>query len=106
PIERISGRVSLFEPLRYPAPMRASMADFYGEMSARAPVQATAEDTAAGQVTFADGTLGHWLLSVAGHGEGYFARRFYGSEGSILAPADRTGRPVLYTGAAHAQTRD
>jgi predicted dehydrogenase len=105
PIERISGRTALFEPLRYPAPMRASMAVFYGAMSSRAPVHATAEDTAAGQVTFANGALGHWLLSVAGHGEGYFARRFYGSDGSIQAPADRTGRPVLYAGAAHAQGR-
>jgi len=79
---------------------------FYGEMSSRDPVHATAEDTAAGQVTFANGALGHWLLSVAGHGEGYFARRFYGSDGSIQAPADRTGHPVLYAGAAHAQGRD
>lgn len=106
PIERVSGRVSLFEPLRYPAPMRASMGAFYGETSAQEPVTATAEDTAAGQVTFTDGAVGQWLLSVAGHGEGYFTRRFYGSDGSIQAPADRTGRPVHYARAAHAQGQD
>lgn len=106
PIERVSGRVSLFEPLRYPAPLRAAMGAFYGETSAQEPVPATAEDTAAGQVAFADGSLGQWLLSVAGHGEGYFTRRFYGSDGSIQAPADRTGRPIHYAGASHAQGRD
>jgi predicted dehydrogenase len=106
PIERVSGRVSLFEPLRYHAPVRASMSAFYGETSAREPVQATAEDTAAGHVAFASGALGQWLLSVAGHGDGYFTRRFYGSEGSIQAPADRTGHPVLYAGATHRQNGD
>ena len=64
-------------------------------------MQATAEDTSAGQVRFANGALGQWLLSVAGHGEGYFSRRFYGSDGSLQAPADRTGQPVLYARAAH-----
>jgi len=102
PIERVSGRVALFEPQRYPAPMGASMATYYGATSSPDPVEATAEDTSAGQVTFAGGALGHWLLSVAGHGEGYFTRRFFGSEGSLEAPADRTGRPVRYAPAAHA----
>ncbi len=103
PIERISGRVALFEPLRYPAPMRASMASFHGDTASQTPVEATAEDTAAGQVTFADGALGHLLLSVVGHGEGYFTRRFYGSDGSLEAPSDRTGRPVRYATAAHVE---
>ena len=83
--------------------MRGPMAAFYGGSQLPEPVQATAEDTAAGQVTFANGALGQWLLSVAGHGEGYFSRRFYGSDGSLQAPADRTGRPVLYARAAHLQ---
>ena len=103
PIERISGTVALFEPVRHPTAMRGPMAAFYGGAQVPDPVQATAEDTSAGQVRFANGALGQWLLSVAGHGEGYFSRRFYGSDGSLQAPADRTGRPVLYARAAHMQ---
>ncbi len=106
PIERVSGRVALFEPQRYPAPMPASMASYYGASPSPDPVEASAEDTSAGQVTFAGGALGHWLLSVAGHGEGLFTRRFYGSEGSLDVPADRTGRPVRFAPAAHAAGGD
>ncbi len=105
PIERVSGRVALFEPLRYPTPVPPMMGVTRRETPDPEPVRATAEDTAAGQITFADGTLGHWLLSMAGHGEGYFTRRFYGSDGSIQAPADRTGRPISYARATHAWDR-
>ncbi len=95
PIERIGGRVALFEPLRRPVALSGGMAAFYaGSAYPDEPVQATAEDTAMGQVTFAGGTLGQWLLSLAGHGEGYFLRRFYGSDGALDAPSDRSGRPV------------
>jgi predicted dehydrogenase len=90
PIERVSGRGAIFEPLRYPAP-----APDGGAVEAGV-VQATAEDTSAGQVVFGSGAIGQWLLSLAGHGEGYFTRRFYGSEGSLIAPSDRTGHPVLF----------
>lgn len=101
PIERIAGRVALFEPLREAGPLRGPMAAFYGGGAASAePVRATAEDTAAGQVAFAGGAIGQWLLSLAGHGEGYFTRRFYGSAGAMDAPADRSGRPIRLAGAA------
>jgi predicted dehydrogenase len=95
PIARISGQIARFEPLRYPQAMTGPMAAFYGPGSGAAePVQATAEDTAAGQVAFAGGAIGQFLLSLAGHGEGYFLRRFYGSEGMLEAPGDRSGRPI------------
>jgi predicted dehydrogenase len=101
PIERIAGRTALFEPVRHVEAMSGHMATFYaGGPATSEPVQATAEDTAAGQVTFGGGALGHLLLSLAGHGEGYFMRRFYGSEGSIDAPSDRSGRPVRLAGSA------
>jgi len=101
PIERISGRVALFEPLRYPTPLNEYMTRFYGSTNALAtePMQATAEDTGVGAITFAQGALGHWLLSQAGHGQNLFLRRIYGSEGSLDAPSDRSRRPVrLYGG--------
>jgi predicted dehydrogenase len=99
PIERISGRTALFEPVRHVEAMTGHMAAFYaGNPATSEPVRATAEDTAAGNVTFAGGALGHWLLSLAGHGEGFFMRRFYGSEGAIDAPSDRSGRPVRFAG--------
>lgn len=102
PLLSVSGRTAMFEPQRYPAPMSGSMARFYGVSSGAAtaePMQATAEDTSAGTITFANGALGHWLLSHAGHGQGFFLRRFYGREGSLDAPADRSGRPVSLYGA-------
>jgi predicted dehydrogenase len=95
PIARVTGQVALFEPLRHAEAMRGPLAAFYsGGGGTDAPVAATAEDTVSGQVTFAGGALGHLLLSLAGHGEGYYMRRFYGSDGALDAPADRTGRPV------------
>jgi predicted dehydrogenase len=98
PITRITGEIARFEPVRYPEPMRGPMASFYAGAGTSEPVQATAEDTAAGQVTFAGGALGHFLLSLAGHGEGYFLRRFYGSEGLLEAPVDRSGRSIRVAG--------
>ncbi|MDB5077311.1 MAG: oxidoreductase domain protein, partial [Chloroflexi bacterium] len=101
PIERIAGRIALFEPVRHVEAMSGHTAVYYaGGAAASGPVQATAEDTAAGQATFAGGALGHWMLSLAGHGEGYFMRRFYGSDGALDAPGDRSGRPVRYAGKA------
>jgi predicted dehydrogenase len=95
PIERIGGRVALFEPLRNPVALSGGMAAFYaGSAYPDEPVRATAEDTSIGQVTFANGAIGQLLLSLAGHGEGYFLRRFYGSEGAMDAPSDRSGRPI------------
>ncbi len=98
PLRRVGGRVALFEPLRYPAPMGGPMATYYGSPTSLDPVLATAEDTSAGQVVFENGAIGQWLLSLAGHGQGHFLRRFYGSEGSLETPADRTGRGILYAG--------
>jgi predicted dehydrogenase len=106
PIERITGRVALFEPVRHAEAMSGPMAAYYaGAPGPSGPVRATAEDTAAGQVTFAGGAIGQWLLSLAGHGEGYFLRRFYGSDGALDAPADRSGRPVRFAGTAQGSFR-
>jgi predicted dehydrogenase len=101
PIARVTGQVALFEPLRHAEAMRGPLAAFYaGGGGTDGPVEATAEDTVSGQVTFAGGALGHLLLSLAGHGEGYYMRRFYGSDGALDAPADRTGHPVRVAGPA------
>jgi predicted dehydrogenase len=94
PVVRIAGHVALFEPVRHGEAPRGMMATYYGTAGTSEPVQATAEDTAAGQVLFADGAIGQWLMCVAGHGEGFFTRRFYGSAGALDAPSDRSGRPL------------
>ncbi len=100
PIERVTGRIALFEPVRHSEPMSGMMATYYGAApESSEPVMATAEDTAAGLVTFTRGAIGQWLLSLSGHGEGYFMRRFYGSDGALDAPGDRSGHPVRFAGA-------
>lgn len=53
-----------------------------------------AEDLAAGTLRFANGALGHYLISMAGRGQGHFTRAIYGTGGSLILPPDRTGQPV------------
>jgi len=56
-----------------------------------------AEDVSAGVARFASGAIGHWLLSLAGRGEGLFSRVVYGTGGSLDIPPDRSGRPLRLT---------
>lgn len=48
-------------------------------------VTATAEDTDVTILKFANGALGHWLCSWAGHGKGFSQTMIYGSKGSITS---------------------
>ena len=55
---------------------------------------ADAEDLTAGMLHFASGAIGHYLLSMAGRGEGHFSRMIYGTHGSLKLPQDRSGQAV------------
>ncbi|NJM42009.1 MAG: Gfo/Idh/MocA family oxidoreductase [Anaerolineae bacterium] len=55
---------------------------------------ADAEDLTAGTAQFASGAIGHFLLSMAGRGEGHFARMIYGTGGTLKLPPDRSGQAV------------
>lgn len=55
---------------------------------------ADAEDLSVGVARFANGALANWLLSMAGRGAGYFHRAVYGTGGSLVIPADRSGKPI------------
>ncbi len=58
---------------------------------------ADAEDLSVGAVRFESGVIGNWMLSLAGRGESYFHRAIYGTGGSLVIPADRSGRPLRLT---------
>lgn len=53
-----------------------------------------AEDLSVGVVRFENGAIANWMLSLAGRGEGFYHRALYGTGGSLVIPADRTGRPL------------
>jgi predicted dehydrogenase len=55
---------------------------------------ADAEDLSVGVMRFESGAIANWLLSLAGRGEGSFARMVYGTGGSLNVPGDRSGKPV------------
>jgi predicted dehydrogenase len=89
------GQVRLFEKTRVPRNTDGP-GGFYAKWAANMPssIQPTGEDAIFGQITFANGTLGHWINDHAGHGESLHQRKVFGSRGSITAPGDRNGRPV------------
>ncbi|MBV9895536.1 MAG: Gfo/Idh/MocA family oxidoreductase [Chloroflexi bacterium] len=69
---------------------------FYAKWASGMPesIQPTGEDAIFGQITFANGALGHWVNNHAGHGESLHQRKVFGTRGSITSPGDRNGRPV------------
>jgi predicted dehydrogenase len=89
------GQVRLFHPTRVRRDT-AGPGGFYAKWADAMPdsMQATGEDAIFGQITFANGALGHWINHHAGHGESVHLRKVFGTRGSITAPGDRNGRPV------------
>ena len=89
------GQVRLFEKHRVrrntdgPGGFYAKWADNMPES-----IESTGEDAIFGQITFKNGTLGHWINHHAGHGAPLHQRLVFGTRGSITAPGDRNGRPV------------
>lgn len=91
-IREVYAATALFEEHRE----TRSTSPFYEHRLKAEPtsMQADAEETAAATLKFANGTFGQFSLSMAGHGNGMFARRIYGARGSIEAPGDRSGNPI------------
>ncbi len=56
-----------------------------------------AEDLSVGVARFQSGALANWLLNLAGRGAGHFARIFYGTQGTLAVPRDRSGQPLTLT---------
>lgn len=55
---------------------------------------ADAEDLSIGVARYRSGALANYVLSMAGRGEGMFARTIYGTSGSLSIPGDRSGKPL------------
>jgi predicted dehydrogenase len=96
----IQGESRLHEPVRRPQPQvdaAAAQRDSWWGARAQLPAQtqATGEDAVYAQINFASGAVCQWVLDRAGHGLARDSRLIYGSKGSIEAPGDRNGRPVV-----------
>jgi predicted dehydrogenase len=99
-IVSIYGESRLHEPVRRPQPQTdaaASQRDSWWGARSQLPVatQATGEDAIYAQIRFASGAICQWVLDRAGHGLARDERVIYGAKGSITAPGDRNGRPVV-----------
>ena len=52
------------------------------------------EDVMAGVARFENGAVLHYLMNLAGRGEGHFIRTIHGTGGSLAIPSDRSGKPL------------
>jgi predicted dehydrogenase len=95
--ESAAGVLRLIEPTRRRG-TDGGPGGFYSRWTNQFPetVRATAEDALWATVRFRGGAVAQWTLNAAGRGLGLRQRVIYGSEGSIAAPGDRTGRPVRF----------
>lgn len=60
-------------------------------------VRPTSEDTVVGNLRFVNGALGQYVMSLAGHGSGFWQHSIYGSRGSLTVPGSRSGGAVTAT---------
>ncbi|HEV7214885.1 MAG TPA: Gfo/Idh/MocA family oxidoreductase, partial [Chloroflexota bacterium] len=95
PVREVYGEAKLFEKIRYRG-STSGPGGYYEKWAAAMPdqIEATGEDTLFAYLKFAGGATGQWLDSHAGHGQPRGERVLWGSEGSLIAPGDRNGRPV------------
>lgn len=93
--ESVAGTLRLLELVRRRGG-NGGPGGFYSRWTSRFPetLQATAEDALWATVRFRSGAVAQWTYNAAGRGLALRQRVLYGSEGSIAAPGDRTGRPV------------
>jgi predicted dehydrogenase len=93
----VYGKIQLWEPKRYRPKGGPGVGSFYERWANEVPevIDATAEDTLVSVISFADGTLGQWTQSYAGHGQGFGHKAFYGSKGSMLPGGSRNGVPPV-----------
>jgi predicted dehydrogenase len=99
-IVSVYGESRLHEPLRRPQPQvdaAAAQRDSWWGTRSQLPAitKATGEDAIYAQIRFASGAICQWVLDRAGHGLPRDERVIYGAKGSIAAPGDRNGRPVV-----------
>jgi predicted dehydrogenase len=99
-IVSVYGESRLHEPVRRPQPQvdaAAAQRDSWWGTRSQLPatMQATGEDAIYAQIRFSSGAICQWVLDRAGHGLARDERLIYGSKGSITAPGDRNGKPVV-----------
>ena len=98
-VESVYGELAMFEKVRRGVdrtgwPEEAKVREGAERVE---EVYPTAEDTGLAILKFRNGVLGHWMMSLAGHGERLWQRVIFGSGGRIDAPFDRSGKPVTIT---------
>ena len=93
--EDAAGMIKLLQPVRR-RPDDGGPGGFYGRWASQLPetIRPTAEDALWGLIRFRGGAVAQWSYNAASRGLALGQRLIYGSEGSIHAPMDRTGRPV------------
>jgi len=93
--EAVAGTLRLLEPTRRRGG-DGGPGGFYARWTNQFPetLRATAEDALWATVRFRGGAVAQWTYNAAGRGLGLRQRVIYGSDGSVAAPADRTGKPV------------
>jgi predicted dehydrogenase len=102
PVHTVYGEGRLFEAVRYPPRPQAtpgthaSWTDFYAPgTGAGGTVAATGEDALFGHLHFESGAIGQWTFHYAAHAPAEYRRVVYGSQGTLIAPGDRNGRPII-----------
>ena len=96
-VRQIFGEIRLWEETRTKT-RGGNVGGFYERWAAEMPdsITATAEDTLVSVVSFANGTMGQWTQSYAGHGQGFGRRMLFGSRGSLIPGGTRNGvSPVV-----------
>ncbi len=106
PIEQVYAQIALFDRVRKGSRQQgagrgAGPSSIYAITNTNAgmpdEIEPDVEDSAMATLRFANGALGQWTLSHAGHGQGFGKKVYYGSRGSIEPAPPRTGRgPQLY----------
>jgi predicted dehydrogenase len=91
----VFGESRLHEKIRYKG-TSAGPGGFYGGYLARMPdsIEPTGDDAIYAHITFANGTVAHWIDDHAGHGLQKDERLVYGSTGTLEVRGNRNGRPV------------
>ena len=89
------GDARLYEKIRYKG-RAGGPGGFYAKWAANMPdqVEATGEDAMFGYLRFANGAIGQWIYHHAAHGLPQRGRYVYGSQGALVSPGDRNGRPL------------
>lgn len=97
-VRQVYAQLALYERTRHKAGA-GGVSDFYERWADEMPdsITATAEDTLVSVVNFANGGLGQWTQSYAGHGQGFAHRQLFGSLGCLIPGGTRNGvSPVVH----------